>query len=74
MKERHALWSGVAAGRGYSADTPSKREALARWNLISICERFHWTPDYVATLPQSFMDDVIAIINIRDHYANKSSR
>lgn len=73
MIARHSLWSGLAANRGYTADTPEKREALNRWNLITICERFHWTPDYVLTLPQNFMEDLIEICNIRDHYSHSKS-
>lgn len=73
MIARHALWSGVASNRGYHADTPEKREALQLWNLVMICDRFKWTPEYVRSLSQSFMDDLIEICNVRDHYANKSS-
>lgn len=73
MIERHALWSSVASGRGANANTDSKREALHRWNILTVCERFGWTPEYVLSLSQSFMDDLIEICNIRDHYANKSS-
>ncbi len=73
MRERHTLWSGVASGRGYLADTPSKRLALARWNLVSIIDRTGWTADYIASLPTEFVDDLIAIMNIRDHYSNQKS-
>lgn len=73
MIARHSLWSGVASNRGFIADTEEKREALSRWNLITICERFKWTPEYVLSLPQTFMDDVIEICNIRDHYSQSSN-
>lgn len=73
MIARHALWSGLASGRGYSADTPEKRLALARWNLVIIAERFGWTLEYTASLPQDVLEDTIAILNVRDHYANSHS-
>lgn len=72
MIERHALWSGIASGRGAITDTPEKREALTRWNIVSLCERFGWTPDYIATLPQTFVEDLLEICNIRDHYSSKN--
>jgi hypothetical protein len=74
MIERHALWSSIAANRGANADTPSKREALARWNIVTVCERFGWTPDYVASLPQAFLDDLVEINSIQDHYASKATK
>lgn len=73
MRERHALWSGIASGRGANADNESKREALHRWNIVTICERFGWTPEYVLSLSQNFMDDLVEICNVRDHYSQKSS-
>lgn len=74
MIERHSLWAGVASNRGAKADTPTKREALALWNVVAICDRFKWTPEYVLSMPQAFMEDLIEICNIRDHYSNKSSK
>ena len=73
MKGRHALWSAIACDRGTNADTPDKREALTRWNEVTICERFHWTRDYYRSLPSDWLADAIAIMNVRDHYANQSS-
>lgn len=72
MKQRHALWSSLATGRGSLIDTQEKRVAVARWNIVTICERFGWTPDYVLSLPQSFLEDVVTILNVKDHYANSS--
>lgn len=72
MKQRHALWSGIASGRGVNANTREKRLALQRWNIVTLAERFKWTPHYIASLPQSFIDDVNAICNIRDHYSKSS--
>lgn len=74
MIEKHALWSGLASGRGYNLDTEAKREAFATWNIVAICERFGWTPDYVLSMSQSFMEELITICNLREKESSKSQR
>lgn len=72
MREKHALWSGIASNRGFSSDTETKREAISRWNEVAVIERTGWTLEYVRSLPQDWYEEYTEICNIRDHYSKSS--
>lgn len=67
MREKHALWVAAAnSSGGVTATTPAKREALHRYNVVAIAERFGWTPAEIAALPVDEYNDFLIICGIRD--------
>lgn len=66
MKGKHVLWMAAAGGAPVNATTALKREAINRWNVVSLCERFGWLPSDIATMPIDLLQDIIMICTIRD--------
>lgn len=67
MKEKHALWvAATNTGGSFALTTPAKREALDRYNLVTLAERFGWTPQEVAQIPADVLHDMLTIVGIRD--------
>lgn len=73
MIERHALWSSIAANRGVNADTPEKRKALERWNEVITMDRLKLTREQYRSSEKDWLEDAIAILNLRDHYSQASN-
>lgn len=72
MREKHALWISAANGiQGIVARTELKAEAMRRWNMVAICERFGWRPEDYYKLPVDLLQDIIAICSIRDRRSSK---
>ena len=74
MREKHALWTAAANGQNVTATTDAKREALERWNIVMLAERFGWTPQEVRALPIDLLNDIYTIMALQDAKAKKPSK
>lgn len=75
MKEKHALWvSAVNSHGAITATTPAKREALHRYNIVALAERFGWTPKEIGEMPVDLLNDVIVICGLRDAKSSTPSK
>lgn len=63
MKDRHALWDALSRGFTVHPRSEAKLDALHRYNIIMLCERFGWTIEYVRNLPLDWYQDTVAIIS-----------
>lgn len=55
-----------------SADTPERKEALHRYNIVLLAERFGWTAEYIDSLDLDLYQDIIAITRILDFKRRKA--